>query len=464
MQASVVGLAWLALAVLAFHVGIKLRDQASARHCLLAALLAAGVVSAGAGLLQFFGLADPLWPWIPETSRGRAFGSFHQPNLYASFLALCMVCALWLLHERRISTGMAFFLTAVLQAGIAASTSRIGLLASVVGAILVAAWVPWTRAKDRWLAAGQLGLLFIAVLALPWLGELHGFSTRHMGARIAGVATDSRWQLWQDSWRLVMQRPWWGWGWGEYAWAHHAVPMAERFGANQVVDNAHNLPLHLAVELGLPVALFFALGSTWWLARRWPIADAPQRFALVLLGLLALHSLVEFPLWYAGFFFIAGLAAGLLSRNDRPWRFGAAGFTVAACMLLGASAIAARQYAAVAAVHETPADRTDLRSRAIDRAAFAWLFAGDLDFARLVQMHALDAPARERFMLAARLVHYTPEPFVTETLIRSANTLGSQELARWHLQRYCETFPRRYSRSEFADRAQPSTEACGDLR
>ncbi|WP_258305060.1 O-antigen ligase family protein, partial [Escherichia coli] len=60
--------------------------------------------------------------------------------------------------------------------------------------------------------------------------------------------------LWSNVLELIAQRPWAGWGWGELDYAHYIHPFAgERFCV--LLDNAHNLPLHLAVELGLPAAL-----------------------------------------------------------------------------------------------------------------------------------------------------------------------------------------------------------------
>ena len=63
----------------------------------------------------------------------------------------------------------------------------------------------------------------------------------------------------QQPHRAVVQRaapdrassPWLGWGWGELDYAHYATLYdGPRFC--DILDNAHNLPLHLAVELGIP--------------------------------------------------------------------------------------------------------------------------------------------------------------------------------------------------------------------
>ncbi len=67
---------------------------------------------------------------------------------------------------------------------------------------------------------------------------------------------------------LIAQKPWLGWGWGELDYAHYMTLFpGVRFCV--LLDNAHNLPLHLAVELGVPVAalLCFAVLAWVWKAR-----------------------------------------------------------------------------------------------------------------------------------------------------------------------------------------------------
>ena len=59
---------------------------------------------------------------------------------------------------------------------------------------------------------------------------------------------------------LIAQKPWLGWGWGELDYAHFiTLYPGARFC--DILDNAHNLPLHLAVELGVPLAVVLCGGG-----------------------------------------------------------------------------------------------------------------------------------------------------------------------------------------------------------
>src|SRR3954470_23707547 len=112
---------------------------------------------------------------------------------------------------------------------------------------------------------------------------------------------------------LIAQKPWTGWGWGELDWAHFmTLYPGARFC--DILDNAHSLPLHLAVELGLPVAAIACGAIAWALLRiaPWREADATRQLALCVLAVILIHSLLEYPLWYGPFQIAFGLALGLL--------------------------------------------------------------------------------------------------------------------------------------------------------
>mgnify|MGYP002133802168 CR=1 FL=1 len=91
--------------------------------------------------------------------------------------------------------------------------------------------------------------------------SITGSQGASMILRVAGQAQDygmcaSRRVLWANMLNLALQHPWLGWGWGEADLAHFMTAYSgPRFC--DLVDNAHDLPLHVAVEFGL-----FAAGVT----------------------------------------------------------------------------------------------------------------------------------------------------------------------------------------------------------
>jgi hypothetical protein len=166
-----------------------------------------------------------------------------------------------------------------------------------------------------------IGLLLYALagwmlpaLLLDWTG----FTTDGVFARLASdpQSMGSRRELWANVLYLIAQKPWTGWGWGELDYAHYITLFpGERFSV--LLDNAHNLPLHLAVELGLPVAAVACGAVVAWVvrARPWQETDAVRQLAWGALAIIGLHSMVEFPLWYGPFQLVTVLALALLCRR-----------------------------------------------------------------------------------------------------------------------------------------------------
>jgi len=151
-------------------------------------------------------------------------------------------------------------------------------------------------------------------LLLPWLAGL-GVGGAGILVRLQeqGQNCASRLTLWHNVLYLIAEKPWTGWGWGELDYAHFiTLYPGPRFC--DILSNAHNLPLHLAVELGLPVATLLCGGGLWvlWRSQPWREFNPARQLAWAVLALLGLHSLLEYPLWYGPFQLAAGLSITLL--------------------------------------------------------------------------------------------------------------------------------------------------------
>jgi O-antigen ligase len=436
------------LALAGFQTGAKLRHSEMACEFLLWAVTIAALVNSLEGVLQYLGLAGGLWPWVPESLvRGVALGSFKQPNLLASFVCCGIACLAWLLQKRRISQSLAWIFLVLMELGIAASASRIGL----VGVLLLAtASYVWRRdqadATTR-LLLGQLGVYVASAAFMPWLATIHGFEPRSVSARVLASGGDSRWTLWRNAIDMIEARPWAGWGWGEFGYAHYVTLHGDRFGPGQVVDNAHNLPIHLAVELGTPIALLvsgmmiFACVR----GRPWLAAKHGQQFAWALLLIIGAHSLLEFPLWYPPFIFIAAFAAGHLANDSRSCGRRWNAIPVTSTALLVAGSVGWMQYQTVSVIQNVPAQQGQAKARAVEAASGAWMFAGHVDFARLSLMSNSGADAASVRALAERLLHFSAEPAVIEPLLLALWQLDDRTAFHFHAKRYCQAFPRSYA-------------------
>jgi O-antigen polymerase len=452
---------------------------------LLAALLAAVV-----GLLQYF-LGDPgLAPWVQPSTPGQAIGNLRQRNQQASLMSLGVWTLMWVVAQMQVRTMAAAtaapatplqqalqgggrewpswlvgllmaWALALLALGSAATASRTGAMQWL---LIVALLVLWRGSSGRLvvgLAAIGLALYALAGWLLPrLLLDWTGFATEGVFTRLAGETQvcASRRALWSNVLYLIAQKPWTGWGWGELDYAHYMTLFpGERFCA--LLDNAHNLPLHLAVELGLPVAVVACGAVLVWVvhARPWRETDPVRQLAWGALAIIGLHSMVEFPLWYGPFQLVTVLALALLWRRAMPGWVRSARFVATAAVAgvtVGvAGAGIAWDYYRVSQLYRPMASRPlAYQEGTLAKVSNTLLFTNQVDFALLTTTQLTRENAPQIHTLATELLHFSPEPRVIEKLIESALLLGMDDEVAFQLRRYRVAYPEDHARWARAQR------------
>ena len=437
-------------------------------------LLLAAVLASGVGLVQFFWGDVGASPWIYPSTPGLALGNLRQRNQQASLLAMGAWSLAWMMARlqaalpaiRRpagpVAAGMlAAWALVLISAADAATASRTGILE---WGVMLGLLVLWRRSLGVFpLAFAATGALLYALAAwlLPWMLE-HWMGVQMDGLfqRLAdeGQGCVSRKVLWSNMLHLIAQKPFTGWGWGEMAYAHYATLFpGERFCV--LLDNAHNLPLHLAVELGLPVTSALCALALWglWRLRPWRETDPVRQLAWGVLAIVGVHSLLEFPLWYGPFQLATVFALLLLVRRGpsgpggHPWRPGRVGLGAAALVCGAALAfgvLLVRDYERVSQLYRAvperdPAYREDTARKVFASIAF---FRETAHFATVTTTPVTAQNAAEMHARATRLLHYSPEPRVIEAVLASAALLGRQAEVDFHTTRYRIAYPQEYAR------------------
>ncbi len=428
-------------------------------------LLAAGV-SAVIGLLQYFGASNWFGVWVNFTNAGEAYGNLRQRNQFASLMNIGLVALVWWVtqigskHGRRQfgQIAMAVALAVLLAAGNAASGSRTGLLQLLMVAAVTFYWQhrasrqPDSSQAGRtlpWVLLAAVLAYALATLALPWLLGLNPMQSSAVGRLSAGDAVcASRLTLWHNVIFLIGEKPWLGWGWGELDYAHFiTLYPGARFC--DILDNAHNLPLQLAVELGVPMSVMLCGGGLWlvWRARPWQEFDSTRHMAWAVLAVILLHSLLEYPLWYGPFQMAVGLSVWLLMPEklleNRSWV--AYLQALLAGMLLTFCALAGWQYHVASQLYLSPEQRDPAyRSNTLEKAREVLLFQDQVQFAELTTTDLTLANAAQMNRLAKQVLHFSPEARVAEIVIDSALLLGREAEARYYLARLRAAFPQAY--------------------
>lgn len=419
------------------------------------AWLLAATASAVMGLLQYLGLAGPWSDWINYAEPGQAYANLRQRNQLATLLGIGL-CALIYMQQatprmahtlaRRSLVGLMAVLAATLAAADAASGSRTGMLQLL---LLLGLAVCWRR--GRALVALTLLAYALAAVLLPSAAGLDPLHSAILGRASEGTAAcHSRLTMWSNVLHLIAQKPWWGWGWGELGHAHFMATFAGlRFC--EILGNAHNLPLHLAVTLGLPLALLLCGLLLWVLlrARPWRETQPHRQLAWGVLAVMGLHSLLEYPLWY-GPFQVAVLLAVLLlwptgsvEAGWSRWRMPARAVAVLGLLVC---AYVGWDYWRISQIYLPAARRAEAyRDNTLEQISTTWLFRSQVQFAELGVTPLTAENAEHINALAQDMLHFSPEASVAQKLVESALLLGRDGEAREFALRYQAAFPSEYA-------------------
>jgi len=192
--------------------------------------------------------------------------------------------------------------------------------------LLMMAGLAWWWARRD---AAQRPLLRYSLLLIAGFGVMHlvvqlpfmsgaDSSVNTMQRLFGDDASGSiRLYLWREAGLMFMQSPWLGVGFGQFAWHHfQLLPVLQQGNIAGLYNNAHNLVFQFAAEAGSAglLALFGSLGI-WFYGLRRAALDAAHWWAHAALGVLAIHSLLEYPLWYTYFVAVVAVLLGALDET-----------------------------------------------------------------------------------------------------------------------------------------------------
>ncbi len=318
------GDAWLAsgyLLVLAMSIaiGASLNKENQAGLATVAALcvLTTAIVSIGIATTQWLRL-DVLGIFAADLPPGgRPFANFGQPNQLATWLVLATVCTLLLFHLGRLGRSSFALIAIFLCWGIAMTQSRTAWLEL---ALVVASVIFFKRRLGLRVQTWMLILFTVLTaafsLAWPYMNDalLIGVG-RSLQEQTSG---GTRLQHWGSVVDAISQRPVFGYGWNQVsvAQAHAGVAHAAKEG---VIEYSHDIVLDLLVWNGLPLGAFLIAAFCVWARIQIKRCATPANFlALLGIGVILVHGLLEYPLAYTYFLIPMGLLIGAVDRTQ--WR------------------------------------------------------------------------------------------------------------------------------------------------
>jgi O-antigen ligase len=300
-------------------------------HQLLKVVAWSGAAYAAFGIIAF--LIDPTKTLWRDSAYPKVLTStFVNANTAAAYFGSCSV--IWLLIacegiRRRMPEGRIdwiallrkifpdrqiagpFFMFLLCLIAMFLTESRGGVLASLI-ALIVAFLGIFHR---------RLGPIRAWLVALTVLGSAALLFLQTMGAGVSGrlanqgLADEGRLATYRSTLHMIAHHPWFGTGLGTFAWSFPAYRSTDS-SMSGTWDRAHDTPLEIAAEVGLPLAGLVVVAWLVALAvlihgirvRRRDLVLPVAAFAVSVLALL--HSLVDFPLQIPGYAIVVLALAG----------------------------------------------------------------------------------------------------------------------------------------------------------
>lgn len=324
-----IGVFWL-IGLLALVIGDQLDWEAEGprlSHLLAVGLLVIALLCAIGGFMRFYGLLGDLWrAYVPEPNNGRMTGLVGHSNFFAFISLFGLLAAGWLFNSKRIGLGLCLFSTLVLVTAMIATGSR-GVLMAWVAAIVVLGFRRRVAQVTPWL------LIMSGAFAFYWLfkplffmfdhwfyalvlkqGWVAGAGTSGSDVVVRGAVSSQRLDEWKVAIELIRQNFWGGVGIGNYAVSSYQQHL--RWGMvspDGIFTHTHNSPMQLVVELGVAgllwvIALFAVAAKAFWRASK----DQGRLLPILIVLVIQLYGMVEFPMWLMHFLALNMLLLGAL--------------------------------------------------------------------------------------------------------------------------------------------------------
>jgi len=320
-------IAYFLIAAIAVLLGasVAAQKQGSTRICitLTYTYLSVGLLSVAIAFLQFFGMETNI-PFVLQLEHSasmapRPYANIGQPNQLALLLCLSIASTWWLYQARRLRIATAIGITLIMLCGLTLTQSRTGWIIVPVFSALLLFYQKKVgfRKVSAWLIGGFVLSYALMVVTLPAIASfLMNLSTPSAAERVAAGASSERLVFFELAWKISALHPWFGAGWGEFSSQQQILAASHAPSIHS--NHAHNIVLNFAAELGWPVTLLvFGILSYWLFTSCLRRKISPEiGFATLCLMAVLMHSMVEFPLWYAYVLLPFALLVGMVHHEQ----------------------------------------------------------------------------------------------------------------------------------------------------
>lgn len=253
--------------------------------------------------------------YIAAMVGNRPFANLAQPNHLATLLSMGGIGCFYLYEKKQLNnyfltTFILFFIFVV--ALTQSRTTWIFLLVLIIVIVYKRKIINF-RLNNNLIVMWSC-IYVLCVLTIPFLSEfLSSYFNIIKTTDVIERATTGylRFEIWSQSVRAIIEKPWFGYGWNQTSAAQYAV--LERYSGREWFSSAHNIVLDIiiwnGVILGGLITLYFSLTYLICLIKNRKIETV---FASLMILPILIHSFLEYPFKYVYFLLPAGLFWGVM--------------------------------------------------------------------------------------------------------------------------------------------------------
>ncbi|ENV81061.1 MULTISPECIES: PglL family O-oligosaccharyltransferase [Acinetobacter] len=283
-------------------------------------LLITSTISSVIAVLQWLNLDQHLYGVMELRAGNRPFANFAQPNNMSTFLVMGLMACLYLFEQQKLKKPLLTLASVVILFAIALSQSR---TAWVVCLFFMVYWTYKTykypvRLRMPYMLLWVIG--FVAMISLlPNLSSFIALLRAEKVVEASSVAERAtsgylRFDIWTQMLLAIQQHPFGGYGWGQTSLAQ--LTIFNLHPSHEWVTSGHNILLDIIVWNGLPLGLLIIGYMTCWILWLNHKAKSLESVvALLMVGAILIHALLEFPLRYAYFLFPLGFLLGFVQSQ-----------------------------------------------------------------------------------------------------------------------------------------------------
>lgn len=449
-------------AVILGSVSVKMMDLKNLLFWISVATIFGGVFNFCSQIIQLYGVEEIFSPWITNKLSAKTnffYGNLAQTNHLATYFCWSLVCTLYLYARRSIGVISVILLINTFLVGLTLTGSRMSwlLIIWIASASFYSVWrmQPASRSRYWYLVLGLPLYYLMVTLAMPYIGKLAHFSFSFSALdRVQAETLDvGRKTLYSQAWEIFLKNPVLGIGPGEFGF--NQFMLMDHYQKWLLASSSHNLILDLLAMTGVLGASVFVIMLSMWLLRVRKIQITFETATIMLmLSVLGVHSLLEYPEWYGFFLWPAAFFFGCLETKFIEVKHSALLRITSIIAVVGGlilSVVLYFEYLQIETLYFNFNKNTQIKEKNNESNAINILsvykstfFRAPIEFLLCVNLPINNIDLDKKIEISRRVIHYNLEPNVIYRHMVWLAMANRQDEAASYLVKLSRAYPKQF--------------------